>query len=201
MELEYKWLIPRETLAALADFLRSSEARQSHEILHMAAEYYDTPDGLARRLGAALRLRRENGRTVCCMKRNVQKDGAQALREEYETEAAAIREGLQRLPDAGAPRDLCLLLAEQQLRVTAKTDFIRNCWLLAFDVPAPFTAEFAVDVGKLGNAERMQEFEELELEFKSGDAEAFRAFAEQLQTRFSLVPQPLSKLARAIRIC
>ena len=200
MELEYKWKIPHETLAELADCLHRSQARRSHDTLHMAAEYFDTADGLVHRMGAALRLRRENDRTVCCMKRNVQKAGAQALREEYEVEAETLSEGLQRLPEAGAPRDLCLLIAGQQLQVLAKTDFIRNCYLLEFDEPAPFSAEFAVDVGQLGNAERTEQFEELELECKGGDAEAFKQFAEQLQARFSLVPQPLSKFGRAVSL-
>ena len=39
---------------------------------------------------------------------------------------------------------------------------------------------------------------ELELELKSGDAAAFDAYAQALEQRFSLIPQPLSKLARAI---
>jgi asparagine synthetase B (glutamine-hydrolysing) len=50
------------------------------------------------------------------------------------------------------------------------------------------------------NERGMQPFEELELEFKSGDEAAFHRFAAQLSTRFSLVPQPLSKLARAVRV-
>ena len=94
----------------------------------------------------------------------------------------------------------CLFLALQPLNPFAKTDFIRNCWLLSVADDAPFTAEFAIDVGTLGNARGMQPFEELELEFKSGDEAAFHRFAAQLSTRFSLAPQPLSKLARAVRV-
>ncbi|MBQ8922895.1 MAG: CYTH domain-containing protein [Oscillospiraceae bacterium] len=197
MKLEYKWQIPQETLAALAGYLHEAPGRLSHETLSMAASYYDTADGLVYRSGAALRLRRENDRTVCCLKRTVQKNGARAEREEYETEAETLKEGLQRLPEAGAPADLCRMLESQALSAFAKTEFIRNCCLIAQD---GFTAEFAVDVGQLGNARRMVPFEELELELKSGDPEAFRQYAEQLQSRFSLRPQPLSKLARAAAV-
>ena len=179
MEQEYKWKIPQATLSALADYLHGLSGRLRHDTLHMAAVYYDTADSLVYKNGAALRLRMENDRSVCCMKRTVSKSGAKAIREEYEVEADSLAEGLRKLPDAGAPRDLC--------------------YLLAFEGDAPFTAEFAVDVGALGAADNMQPFEELELELKSGDAAAFSSYAEQLEADFSLEPQRLSKLARAIQ--
>ena len=198
MEREYKWLIPQETLSALAGTLHDAPGRLSHDTLHMAAVYYDTPDNLVLRSGGALRLRRENARTVCCMKRTLKKEGAQALREEYETEAETLAEGLQKLPDAGAPQELCALLSQQAFRELGRTDFVRNCYLLAIGTPAAFTAEFAVDVGSLGAADNMQPFEELELELKSGDAAAFQAYAEQLERDYGLIPQQKSKLARAV---
>lgn len=199
MEQEYKWKIPQATLSALADYLHGLSGRLRHDTLHMAAVYYDTADSLVYKNGAALRLRMENVRSVCCMKRTVSKSGAKAIREEYEVEAESLAEGLQKLPDAGAPRDLCILLSHQQFRELGRTDFVRSCYLLAFEGDAPFTAEFAVDVGALGAADNMQPFEELELELKTGDAAAFSAYAEKLEADFSLEPQRLSKLARAIQ--
>lgn len=199
MEREYKWIIPQETLSALAGFLHEAEGRLSQDTLQMSAIYYDTQDDLVYRSGAALRLRKENDRSVCCMKRTLKKEGAQALREEYEVEAATLTEGLQKLPDAGAPRDLCILLLHQEFRELARTEFIRNCYLLSVQGDAPFTAEFAVDVGALGGQGNMQPFEELELELKSGDADAFQAYADALEQRFALIPQKASKLARAIK--
>lgn len=196
MELEYKWQIPQQSLAALAKKLHETEIRRVHRTLHMQAIYYDTPDSQVYKNGAALRIRRENDKSVCCMKRTVKKDGARALREEYEVEAETLKEGLARLPDAGAPRDLCLFLAAQDFLELGRTDFMRNCYLLEID--ECFTAELAVDVGSLGGAAHMQPFEELELEFKAGDSAAFSAYAEALAAEFSLIPQPLSKLARAI---
>ncbi len=198
MEREYKWMIPQDTLAALADFLHQEQTRLSHEMLHMAAIYYDTEDDLVYKNGAALRIRQENDRSVCCMKRTLKKEGAQALREEYEVEAATLAEGLKKLPAAGAPQELCDLLSGQQFRELGRTDFIRNCYLLEISADASFTAEFAVDVGALGASGAMQSFEELELELKSGDTAAFIAYAEMLERRFALIPQKCSKLARAI---
>ena len=63
-----------------------------------------------------------------------------------------------------------------------------------------FTAELAVDAGKLGNSGNMKAFGELELELKTGDADAFAAYAEQFAQEYALTPQPLSKLARAAAV-
>lgn len=196
MEQEYKWSLPQETLAVLAAYLHSAAERVSHETINMAAVYYDTPDNLVYRNHAALRIRRENAHSVCCMKRTLTKDGACAVREEYEVDAETVAEGLQKLPDAGAPRALCETLAKQTFRELAKTEFVRNCSLLQFET---FSAEFAVDVGQLGGGTNMHPFEELELELKSGDAAAFHAYAKAFEQQFALIPQTQSKLARAVR--
>ncbi len=198
MEQEYKLQIPLHTLSAIAAYLQGLPGRQRHDTLHMAAVYYDTPEGLLKQQGGALRIRRENDRSVCCMKRTLKREGAQAIREEYEAEAETLTEGLQKLPEAGAPKEFCIFLSHQTFRELGRTDFLRNCYLFAFDGDAPFTAELAFDVGALGSPEHMQPFEELELELKSGDADAFDAYARSLERRFALIPQPLSKLARAI---
>ena len=198
MEREYKWNIPPESLSAFAGYLHEAAGRLSHDIMQMAAVYYDTPDGMIHKIGGALRIRRENDRSVCCMKRTVRKEGALALREEYETEAQTLKEGLEKLPDAGAPRDFCILLLHQEFQELGRTEFTRNCYLMEIREGAGFTAEFAFDVGALGLPGHMKHFEELELEFKSGDADAFTAYAEALEKRFSLIPQRASKLARAI---
>lgn len=198
MEREYKWIIPQDTLAALAEFLHLEEKRISHDTLHMAAIYYDTADSLVYQNGAALRIRKENDRSVCCMKRTVMKLGAQALREEYEVEADTLAEGLRKLPDAGAPRAFCEMLLQQDFRELGRTDFIRNCYLYKISADTSFSAELAVDVGTLGSVSNMQSFEELELELKSGDPAAFIAYAEMLEKRFALIPQKRSKLSRAV---
>lgn len=195
-EQEFKWMLPERSMAGLAAALRSAPERSAGTTVRMEAIYYDTPDQLVYRSNAALRLRRENGKTVCCMKRTLRKEGALAVREEYETEAADLYDGLRKLPSAGAPETLCLLLQHQQFRELAHTAFIRSCSLLTF--PA-FTAEIAIDVGRLGGDGHWQDFEEIELERKSGDAAAFCAWGAELQARFGLIPQPLSKLARAIK--
>ncbi len=198
MEQEYKWHVPIETLAALAQELHIAPQRTAHDTIQMEAIYYDTADDLVYKNGAAVRIRRENRRTICCMKRTIKKEGASALREEYEVEAADLADGLRKLPDVGAPRDFCEMLSRQTFREIGRTRFIRSCYTLHFTGDTPFTAEFAVDVGELGGNGRWSSFEELELELKSGSSDAFSAYAADLERRFALIPQKKSKLARAI---
>ena len=200
MEREYKWKLTAGSVQALAAYLHEYPARLAQDTVHMSAVYYDTAAGHVHAQGGALRIRRENDRSVCCLKRTVKKEGAQALREEYETEAADVHEGLLRLAESGAPRELCIFLSAQPMQEIARTEFIRNWYLIENRDAAPFTAEFAIDVGALGISGTMEPFEELELELKSGDADAFQAFANALEQRFLLIPQPASKLARAIAV-
>ncbi|MBQ3940810.1 MAG: CYTH domain-containing protein [Oscillospiraceae bacterium] len=199
MEQEFKWHLPADRFDALMQYLRENGELLSAQTLRMEAVYYETVDGLLYRLGVALRIRRENDRSICCLKRTVHKEGALAQREEYETEADSLAEGFARLPDAGAPADLCRLLAAQTFTELARTRFTRQATLFRFRMPEPFTAEFAADSGALGGAGKMSPFSEIELELKSGDAASFFRFADALAEAFSLIPQPASKLARAIR--
>ena len=197
MEREYKWIADTEMRARFQELFAADASVKSSGVLQMAAAYYETPSHTLRNQGIALRLRKENERTVCCIKRTLQKEGALAIREEYETEAPDISTGLKQLPEKGAPKDLCIFLSAQTFIIFAETKFTRHWFLL--DTGA-FTAEFAVDAGMLGNSGNMQPFGELELELKTGDAAAFTAYAEQFQKDYALTPQPLSKLARAAAV-
>ncbi len=202
MEQEFKWHLPEQNLTALQRYLRIKGDCLSEQTLRMAATYYETPEGLLRKFGIALRIRQENDRSICCLKRTIRKEGALAQREEYETEAKTLAEAFERLPAAGAPAALCTALAAQRYTELARTRFTRRATLLRLHDPltfAEFTAEFAIDAGALGGNGNMQPFTEIELELKSGDAESFFRFANALAAQFALTPEPESKLARAVR--
>ena len=57
----------------------------------MESSYFDTADGLLKEHQAALRLRRENDRSVCCMKlRNTDTPDGMRAHEEYQCEAVSL---------------------------------------------------------------------------------------------------------------
>lgn len=174
-------------------FLNSDE-------ISMEATYYDTEDGLVTNMHGALRIRRENDRTICCMKILTCNNGAYKRREEYEVESASIIEGLKLLPSKNAPADVCREIAQSNIVVLCNIKFIRTVYRIEINHKmGNCVAEFAVDSGTL-KRQKQAHFKELELEFISGSEDVFHLYATLIESLFSLLPEPRSKIARAMRL-
>ena len=200
MEREFKWMIPDPSeFDPIADSSTVSALVQKKGRLEMEAMYYDTADNLIARCHSGLRLRRENETRVVCLKLAAESGfgGARKAREEYEFTAPDIRTGIQNLPAAGAPQDICDCLLQANLIELGRTAFTRFWFLLSYQ---GCTCELAFDYGKLTRNGRVGPICEMELELKSGSEADFDALAVQLQQEFDLKPQPLSKLARMMRL-
>ena len=200
MEREFKWMIPDPAeFDPIADSSTVSALVQKKGRLEMEAMYYDTADNLIARCHGGLRLRRENETRVVCLKLAAESGfgGARKAREEYECTAPDIRTGIQNLPAAGAPQDICDCLLQANLIELGRTAFTRFWFLLSYQ---GCTCELAFDYGKLTRNGRVGPICEMELELKSGSEADFDALAVQLQQEFDLKPQPLSKLARMMRL-
>ncbi len=200
MEREFKWMIPDPSeFDPIADSSTVSALVQKKGRLEMEAMYYDTADNLIARCHGGLRLRRENETRVVCLKLAAESGfgGARKAREEYECTAPDIRTGIQNLPAAGAPQDICDCLLQANLIELGRTAFTRFWFLLSYQ---GCTCELAFDYGKLNRNGRVGPICEMELELKSGSEADFDALAVQLQQEFDLKPQPLSKLARMMRL-
>ena len=202
MEVEYKWdLTDAGGLAALDAAEKLSPYIRGSKDIAMHATYYDTVDGDVLALRGGLRRREENGLSVCSLKLEVEVSDGKATREEYEVACDDIRQAL--LPEAGASRDVCEMLAGKELKVNCETEFDRRAFSLAVGAQGAadaFEAELAFDEGVLRRDGREQEFREMELEHKDGSLDAFNAFALDIQDTAHLTPQPLSKLARAMSV-
>ncbi len=192
MEQEFKWQGAPQQLSSL---LNALNLKQPDEILSMSAVYYDTPDGLLSHQKAGLRIRQENTNSICCLKISQQAENGLFQRLEYEVPASDIREGLKKLLAAGAPETLCRSLGQTELVPICRTDFTRQAYW--YETPN-FTMELAFDQGYFN---QKTPFCEWEAERKSGSAEAFCHFCRQFAARQGLIPQPLSKLARALADC
>lgn len=197
MEHEYKWRAD-EALLGGALLWASGRLGSASRTIHMRSQYFDSADGLLRQNEAALRLRLENSRGVCCMKlRNVSTPEGMRTHEEYECEAATIEEGLARLPEAGAPKDLCAKAASAELAVQCTVDFMRVAVLIQQN---DTVCELALDQGELQHEGRTAPLCEIELEHIVGSEEPFHALAAELAEHLSLDPEPESKLARAMKL-
>ena len=100
------------------------------------------------------------------------------------------------LCNLGAPRQL-LLLTANGVEPFCGAKFTRLAKLLTLEAT---TVELALDAGALLGGGRELPFAEVEVEYKSGSEEAAAAFARELAARFGLVPEPKSKVARAMAL-
>lgn len=198
MEIEYKWDMPdKSTLDALLMAPELAQEPTGCDEIRMHAIYYDTAQGDMQRLHGGLRVRREGERSVCCLKLAAGGDGGCKMRQEFEVAARDVVDGLRALPDVGAPADICALLIANEPRPSCETDFVRLKRMVS---SGGFVAELAVDTGEMRRESQVAPIREVELEFLDGDEGAFHAYAQELQERYDLAPQPLSKLARAMAL-
>ena len=200
-EQEYKWIIPHGfEFEKLKEIRNIDVTLLDIERITMAATYYDTVDSYIARMHGALRIRRENERSICCMKILTSSDGAYKKREEYEVASATILDGLQLLPTKGAPADICTKLLHSNLLVLCNIEFVRNVYRIEINHSTrSCIAEFAMDAGIL-KGKAVAHFEEVELEFISGCSDVFHSLAQLLESQFSFVPEPRSKIARAMTL-
>lgn len=198
MEIEYKWNLPDNDLAdTLASHHRIAQAVRTVRTIEMRAVYFDTKNRDVYAMRGGLRIREEDGRGVCCLKLSAKSTDACKTRREYEVDAGDIIEGLRRLPSTGAPREICERLEAGNPEPICETSFERRAYELALD---DFSAELAVDIGKMSRGGKTAPIHEIELELLEGSQEAFHSYALELQDEFALEVQPLSKLARAMSL-
>ena len=146
MEKEYKWRADEKLLGQALLWASSRIGSQSRTI-NMESSYFDTADGLLKEHQAALRLRRENDRSVCCMKlRNTDTPDGMRAHEEYQCEAVSLLDGLRRLPELGAPNDLCERALAADLQEICTVSF-RRCAVLLQE--GDTVCEMALDEGEL----------------------------------------------------
>ena len=160
--------------------------------ISMETTYYDTLDRKLSQRHCTLRRRMENEISVCTYK-CPHKDGG---RGEWEVEAASIEEGLIKLCEVGASKELLYAAATGLVEVCGAR-FTR----LAVPLEVPGAAvELALDQGVLiGNGKELP-FADVEVELKEGTDEAAIAFAKELAAEFGLVPEGKSKFARAMAL-
>lgn len=193
-ELEWKYAVSDPAL--LNEILRWEEIQrrmlETPRQYHMQSAYYDTPDRRFSRERITIRRRLENETAVVCVKAPLANAAYPNLRGEWELETDDLAAALPLLAAQGAPQAIVEAACLQSLW---RADFTRRAMLLRLDDGS--TAELALDQGRLFGPAGAVPFCELELECKTGEPDAARAFVAAIAAYFSLEVQPLSKLARA----
>ena len=162
------------------------------QTIAMQTTYYDTPTGQLSARRYTLRCRKENDRHVCTLKAPVSGRG----RGEWETECDRIQEAIPMLCKLGCPRELPVLVQEG-LEAICGAAFTR----ITKPVLHPdFTAELALDSGILTGGQLQLPLCEVELELKSGNADAMTRYAAQMAALYGLIPEETSKFRRALAL-
>ena len=156
----------------------------------MKTEYLDTAYNDAKSRGISLRRRYENGKSLIYAKTSRLTSGELTVRGEWSVASDDIKNAAALLFEAGAPTSELVGLP---LEVFGKVSFLRKEALLTLP---EFSAMLSFDEGTFGES---TPFSEIELELKEGEADDLLRFGRVLSEKYGLVPETLSKHARAIK--
>jgi len=187
VEYELKYRADSATLESVFTTFPAQWQRVS-----METTYYDTPSGSLSARRYMLRLRLENGVSVCTLKTS----GDGNLRGEWEVTAHSITVAIPELCKLEIPGDLADLCAESLVPICGAR-FTRKAGLFTL---LDCTVELALDQGVLFSGAKEIPLCEIEVEHKSGSREATDAFARQLADIYALQPEEKSKFARALAL-
>ena len=197
MEKEYKWRADEKLLGQALLWASSRIGSQSRTI-NMESSYFGTADGLLKEHQAALRLRRENDRSVCCMKlRNTDTPDGMRAHEEYQCEAVSLPTACAVCPSL-VHRTTCASGRWQPTCREICTVSFRRCAVLLQE--GDTVCEMALDEGELRHNGKSAPLCEIELEYVAGSEDTFHALAAELAQQLDLVVEPTSKLARAMAL-
>lgn len=203
MEIEFKFCIPPERLAALQAAVR----RGRWAAIRMEARYFDTPDGALASRGIAFRLRREGDQWVQTVK--ALGDGP-LDRQEHNAKRGPATAGTapEPLPQlhSGTVAGTRLLQALQATSGPLTETYGTEMDRITRDISRQgAVAELALDIGRVvAHRGTPQQAEasicELELELKAGPVEGLAALATQWATRHGLFLSTVSKAERGERL-
>ncbi|MET4161617.1 inorganic triphosphatase YgiF [Marinobacterium sp. MBR-111] len=199
-ETELKLLIEPAAMERLSRHsLLCHATGQAARLLHNT--YYDTAALDLARAKVALRVRRQGERFIQTLKTRGQSIDGLHQRGEWEWDLAS-----EQLDPALLEADIwpAELIAPDQLALIPvfTTDFTRRLWWLTFEGAE---IEVALDLGEVvcdcGDGRHLTDpISELELELKSGPADALFALAHRLAEQAELQPGDISKAQRGYRL-
>ncbi|MBI4996047.1 MAG: CHAD domain-containing protein [Rhodocyclales bacterium] len=190
-EIELKLALPESAQRAFLrhPILRTATARHTTQLINI---YYDTPDLALQKSGVAVRLRRQGRTWLQTVKCAGTSAGGLSARPEWEVPYSGHFD-FAAVDDAAVRARLEKHSVLSRLTPLFETSFRRTTWnfgklLLMFDR------------GWIAADGRREVITELELELTDGEVGALFALAETLAGRLPLMPAPLSKAERGIRL-
>ncbi|MGY3944910.1 CYTH domain-containing protein [Aeromonas tecta] len=175
-EIEIKFFVASDIQEPLSNLLNSLEIISSAQV-GLGNVYFDTPTLDLRRLDMGLRIRRSDNFSEQTIKCRGQVVGGLHARPEYNAPVVGELPTLVSFPDDIWPSLAARDDIQDKLVAQFRTDFERKHWLIAFEGAQ---IELAWDRGDIVGSLGRSEIDELELELKSGSAQALFGLAERL---------------------
>lgn len=189
-EIELKLALPETSISLVKRHpLLASHDAQQHTLVN---SYYDTPDGLLAGQRMALRLRHYDGQILQTVKTAGQGGGGLSTRGEWEwplRQPALDIEGLKSLPPFADIDPARLAELAPQL----ETNFLRTRWEIEH---SGSQIEVVLDEGEIVSGQHTTPIREIELELKSGHADALWEVATLIAKSVPLRPSDSSKAVR-----
>lgn len=185
-EIELKLRVEERDVPALrkrASALAGGARGRTRKLLSI---YFDTPDFALRKVGMALRLRREGRHWVQTVKTRKKFHGGLSLAVELETNAPGGRMNVELIGDDQVRGEIQRLAAGNDLQRAVETAIRRTTFEVEMEGGR---AEIAVDVGEIRAGGQVGKLAELELELLDGTPDVLFAAASRLfegrEIRFS----------------
>jgi inorganic triphosphatase YgiF len=190
-EIELKLALPESAQRAFLrhPLLKSAAQRSTAQLVNI---YYDTPDLALRKSGVAVRLRRQGRVWLQTVKCAGSSAGGLSVRPEWETPYLGHFD-FSSVDDEAVRKRLQSKRILPRLAPVFETSFRRTTWMFG-EVLLMF------DRGWIAADGRREAISELELELAGGNVGALFTLADALAERLSLLPAPLSKAERGIRL-
>ncbi|MBI4998023.1 MAG: CYTH domain-containing protein, partial [Rhodocyclales bacterium] len=190
-EVELKLALPE---SAQRPFLRhpmlgTATARQTVQLVNI---YYDTPDLTLRKSGIAVRLRRQGRTWLQTVKCAGSSAGRLSSRPEWET-AYGGQFDFSAIDDEAVRTKLEKCSVAARLTPLFETSFRRTTWHFG-------NVQLMFDRGWIAADGRREAISELEFELADGEIDALFALADVFAARLPLMPAPLSKAERGVRL-
>jgi triphosphatase len=192
LEIELKYILePGDIEKILGHPLLICHESVEH---HLISHYYDTAERWLYRQGYALRVRKQEGQYIQTLK--ALGVSAEALHErlEWERPIHSLPIDPQEIPVPALQVPVKDFLLMGQLLCLFTTDFMRRSWFLNVNGAE---VEVAIDQGQIIKGDKIERISELEIELLKGEKAALINFADEIATRFQLMPQKQNKAERA----
>lgn len=200
MEIELKYRIPTEKIAEEIwkdKLFAGMEEKDSREEVCLDAKYFDTSNCTLAKEQIAYRIRREGERWVAALKCNGQSEGALHTRTEINVPVVDGNPDPSVFHESEMGEKLLKLIGDEDIQCVLETKFNRK--RLRIDTGSGIF-EVSIDKGMIITRYGEEPIFEVEIELFSGDTEELLKLGENIQKKYNLETENLSKYARGINL-